>query len=126
MHGGDKKVLNEIFFFRGRTNFSLTAAPLGPVERNGVAFDVSLVRNRHGHVFIDHQVLDGDVLGTGNDLSSSLVAVLLFDLVQFFDDDFVDLLFVRQDGSKFPYEFAGFPVFLHNFIALQASQSLKT
>src|SRR5262249_22121966 len=81
VHGSDEKALDKIFFSSSGADLSLAAAPLRAVESNRIALDVAFVGNGDRHVFVDDQVLDGDLLGLGNNLGSALVAILLLDLL---------------------------------------------
>src|SRR5262249_6460338 len=81
VHGSYEKALDKIFFSSGGADLSLAAAPLRAVVSNRIALDVTFVRNGDRHVFVDDQVLDGDLLGLGNNLGSALVAILLLDLL---------------------------------------------
>src|SRR5262249_20903761 len=81
VHGTEEKALEKIFFSSSGADLSLAAAPLRAVESNRIALDVAFVGNGDRHVFVDDQVLDGDLLGLGNNLGSALVAILLLDLL---------------------------------------------
>ena len=52
------QALDEIFFASAGADFSATAAPLRPIERQRGALDVTAVGDGDEHVFLDDEVFE--------------------------------------------------------------------
>ncbi len=125
MHRRDEEIFDKVFLFGRCADLAFAAAPLCPVQADGISFDVAIVGDRHRHVFIDDHVLDGDIFGPVDNLRAPLIAVFFLDLPQFLDDDFVNFFFVGENRAQFSDQFKRLAVLVHDLAALQAGQALQ-
>ena len=71
--------------------------PLPPRDLPAISIDrgalqIAAVGDGDGHVLHRHQVFQANLAGVFDDLGAALVAVILLDFLQFFDDDFAHQL----------------------------------
>ena len=100
MGRGNKEMLDEILFFCGRADYSLSSAALRAVETSGIPFDVSFVGDSDDHVLFGDEVFDGEIGGLGDDLRTPFVGESFTEIDEFFFDDCVDLLWASENGLK--------------------------
>ena len=82
---GDEEVAHGVLVAGAHADAALAAALLRLVGRQRRALDVAGVADRDHHVLFVDEVLDGDLVGHGQDLGAARVAVLLLDLLQLVD-----------------------------------------
>ena len=70
-----KDVGNELLALGLSADDSAAAAPLHPVNINGLAFDIAGACYGHGHFFVLDQVLPADFALSFDDLSPALVPI---------------------------------------------------
>ncbi len=87
MCAGDKQLVDKVFFLDLCGCLALATAALGYVSIEWLRLGVTGMRQCHDHVFLDNEVLDGQVFVRLHDLGTTLVAVALQDLLQLFLDD---------------------------------------
>ena len=98
MGRADKEEFHKIFFFRPHPSEALAAPALGPVETDGVAFDVSFMADGDHHVFFGNEILHIDVARFMKDLGSPLIAVPFPNLLQLVLDDFKNHGLALENG----------------------------
>src|SRR4029450_6094378 len=98
--GGDEQMLDLIVGAQRCPAYTLAAALLHPIKIGVGAFGVAASGDRDYHFRVGDQVLVRKITVGGNDLGTSLVAVLLDDLAQLLADDLSLPLRLRQDVDQ--------------------------
>jgi hypothetical protein len=74
--------------------------------------------DRHRHVFVDDHVFDGNLVGVLDDLGAPLVAVLVLNVFELADDDFVNLPLVGENRPQLGDQLNRLAVLVHDLVAL--------
>src|SRR5207248_9712611 len=102
-----------------------SAAALLAIGRNRRALQIAGVGDRDRNLLINDQVFQLDFGGFVKDLGAALVAVLLLDLLQLFDDHVAQLLLARQDGFVFGNAIANVLQLVDDLVNRKARQAMQ-
>ena len=122
---GDKQVLDEILILGLHPGLPFATAPLRPVKRDGVAFDITGMGNGDNHIFFDDQIFKGEIGRHPDDLRSALIGKPLFDIDQLPFDDFHDLDVAGQYRLETGDQSQDFIVLIDNPVALKTGQAMQ-
>ncbi len=102
VRGGDDQVLHHVFGARGHADAPLAAAGLTPVGIDGGALQIAAARHGDGDVLHLHQIFQLDLAGIFDDLGAPLVAEILLDFLQLFDDHAAQNSFPSPESPGIP------------------------
>src|SRR4030042_5671456 len=125
MGGGDKEILNKIFFFDVDPHLPLSAAVLTSIKANWVSLDIPCVGDRHDHILFNNEVFNLNLRSSLHNLCTPLVTIGLPDGEEFLLDQIEDQSFAGKNGLQPVDQFNRVLIFLHYLSLLKVSQALQ-
>ncbi len=123
---GYQQTIDKILFLDARRRLAFAAATLRFVIRERLIFDVTLMRQRHDHIFLIDQIFDVDIGAVGGDLGAAFVAELVAHGDQLFPDHFHQTLSVHQDIEQFSDLLQQLFVLVEQLFMLKSGELLQT
>ena len=121
----DEELLDKVFFARAHA-FATGASPtLLAIGRDGSALHVAGVAQRDGNLLVGDEVFEVDLGGFVLNDGAAVVAVVLLDLFELFDDDVAQLLLGCQDGFVLGDALAHVGQLFEDLVDRQARQAMQ-